>query len=550
MSQVAFAGILREYLTGVDEILDKHRIDLRHQRTYGNFIPQLNAKFEVFKPLFDAIELQYTTYYSNGLNLIFTGLTGPIYVPSFYFYSNYCFKFLRESIKFLEDHPQCSQADFEDLLYGQLLVAFRSKLGGFTPSALEAIRFFFITKKNMLIDEKLASYDKYDFDPKYVRSTFSTTYEPRYIPKNPTTTTTTTKSRKKKQPDNKGELTFTSPAFTSRFKTNVEDNVQWILYPRYDLFNLGAILLPNTADQQVELENKRLAPLGLLHKEDSTTQFKLFFCSGADLRHYSKYWINSVTFFENLEQFVPNSNHKYVDSIADPFMIWSDIADEKLIDRTFYQTNTFLRPRAELNPDPNLPFFIYSFNTRHFNSDIKHTPERMWKYMAFRMRRKVFFGSTSVFLYIYDPKLHAIRSPHTENLVKVLRNMFSQGSIFELKTGLFALVECFKDQFDQLVPKLKEFIQAFKLELAYYTDLQYIPFSLYTLPSSYYTTKDQDWNFPAWKDKPIKEMYRYQYNNFIAENNRRKDKKFMKDFQVFLEELGKSTIPPDSTSTT
>ena len=123
-------------------------------------------------------------------------------------------------------------------------------------------------------------------------------------------------------------------------------------------------------------------------------------------------------------------------------------------------------------------------------------------------------------------------------LLTIIRIAFNQGTIIELDSMILVFIQCRLIDFEDNIPANKDFCQALKVDLTYHTDLEYIPFSFYSLPPSvYYDQENFVWKFPLWSELPLDQQNNYLYNNALIEKERINDPVFKAGYDSFLEKV-------------
>ena len=159
---------------------------------------------------------------------------------------------------------------------------------------------------------------------------------------------------------------------------------------------------------------------------------------------------------------------------------------------------------------------IHLFNTRK-NPLFYQINPKLKDCFTYRNKVATFYSSINYFILINDPKNKNL-DRYWKLFDLLLKNTFSNGFIIHYRTGLLISTNAFREEFERVKKEFQEFFWSFKIECRIFENLNFIPFSFYYLPNSiYYSNETNQWNFPKFENKPVKEYFNHLAINYNQE---------------------------------
>lgn len=471
--------------------------------SYNNDLKKGN--FLALRKDVDQIFLKYEKYIKNSLNLInseiygmnieIVGLTSNYLFPAALYNNDFRLQLLKELNNFLKDHH--SPEKVFEFFSKRIKATIGVKRGGFTKETLEILQYYLKTYP-IILDNTLDPYINFLHSNKV-----------RY----PEITEFKLKNR------------F---PFVQKYSTT---------YPLASgkYFSLASILLENEEIQNFEELRGNL--LGMIYNDEQKRKYLLLRISAVDTKNYRDRLISRISFFENLDLFYThNKSQRLKNKVNDLWFLYSDYKDHTFINSAIDYTISYSQKYTENRIDYGADELINIFNTRRIPPFFHLHPE-LKKWIFYRNRLATIYTSVNYFIHIYDISKKNLER-FRELFDQLLKNTFSNGYIIHYKSGILISTRAFKEDFEKVKLNFKEFIWFFKLECNVYENLNFIPFSFYHLPNSrYYCNEINQWKFPVFEEKPVKEYFDHLAINYRQEMKRLEDASFKAKVDQTLERL-------------
>lgn len=474
------------------EIVTNFNEDLK-KGIFTNVIEECDNFFKITFEISQNLNENIIIDKNYGINLELMGISGKLLFPAILYKNGFRKQIIREIKYFLKNDKSIEELGL--FLHNKIIMTQEFKKGGFSKKTLEILRFY-LFNFNKVIDNDITKYSQYE-----------KTYNSKYV-------------------------TLSKSIIQKRFHLTQKYSTYYLL-PRFHNFGLNGLMFHKNDDLNTILEELKAVPFGFFFNNQKQMEFLLFFSSYK--KNFKTNYIEKICFFENLDMFLLNPNHKtYYNKSMNILDIYYNYKDGNFKDTAISFDVEFANSQRFKNQFEDLDLLIHIFNTRKLPSNHQIHPLSTFLF-NYRIKIVNFYSTIRYFIYINDPK-NNINSKSMNFLIILLRNCFSNGYIIQNKNSFLISTFLFKKDFENIKKSFLEFFIFFKLEVKIFENLNFSPISFYYTPNStYFSTEDNSWKFPNFQNKAIRDLIRYQIDNLELERLRLKDKKFNNRIDNYLE---------------
>ena len=477
--------IFKTLILDLCELVIFYNRDLKNGMT-SNFVTNSDLVFSQYIEIYPDLNEVIVIDPNYGLNILFSGLTGNVLFPMFFFKNSYRKQIIKELKFFI--NKDVTFKEIQLFITKKATTTYNVKKGGLSERTLEILRFY-ISTFDKVIDNDVKKYLPFYKD-----------YKAKYID-------------------------FTTSAIEKRFPLTQKYSTYYLM-PKYHNFGLNMIMFRPDHEDTIDilLDDATTYPFGLLFDDQKKKKFSFYFTPfNRKLRHH---FVEKICFFENLDLFQAQKTLiQLTNKTMNILEVFSDYKDGNFKNTAISYENEFICTQEFDDKIHDLDLIIHLFNTRKLPLDHEIHPISR-HLITYRNKIVNFYGTTNYFIYIYDIKGRTL--PRYINLfMDLIKNTFSNGYIIQSKRQLLISTFLFKEDFESRKEAFLEFVYSFKIEIEIFENLNLVPFSFFHLPSSnYFDTEENEWNFPSFEEQSIEELLNYQIRNLELERSMLQNENF------------------------